>query len=1071
MTGSGPWSTDSSNERRRASAVLDLALRRGLMTREALRRAVEAVGEDPGEVDAARSVEIAIEIGLLHPDAVNRLEREAATQVSGKKPNFDPFDRFPVEHWDRYELIDFIGRGGMGDVFRAKDPRLGRTVAIKFLRRDDPDVVQRFVREARIQSKVDHEGVCPVYEVGEVEGHPFIVMQYVAGGALPEVRERLGLRDKALIMADVADALHAAHRLDLVHRDIKPANIMVELTPGGTWRPFVVDFGIAREIETSDVTRTGAILGTPAFAAPEQIRGRTDEVDARSDIYSLGATLYWFLTGRAPFEGSIAEILEGHTGAEPKPPSQLEKTIPKDLETIIMKCLEVDRDRRYLTAYEVAEDLRRFLAGEPITARRGSVFYRVVKVARRHPVAATAVLTALATLAALGGLTLRTRWKTARQTAIAHALIERVNAVEEIARMTAMMPRHDTSPERARVETMVEELRADAEGLGDLARGPTQYALGRIHLVLGEVDDAVSDLERAWDSGFQNPAVAAALGRALGQAYEQALRRTRLIADPQLRASSETDATNRFRDRALELLHMTGSNEVENPALTEAQVAYYEGRYDAALEAAATAHDRSPWDWHLVRLQGDIHAAAASRAAGDGNVDQALDHLGAAGRAYEQALDIARSDARSMTALCHRWLLEMDVRERHGDPGQTAFRHAQAACESARRTAPGERGPWEATALLHWRRAQHLADRGRDPEEALVTARQAAIQAIELVPESAEGHHALGGTFMVAALDGSRRGRDPEPLMAKAIEELERAWKLEPANPVIADDLGFAYDRRARHRLDRGIDPREDLRKALETYERALVLSPGYANAHNNSGIAYIRKALWEFRSGIDPEPSLTAAETAFEQALDINPQYAYAWVNLGIGLRIRAQNELRLGRPADAALNRARVAIDRGLSINPTLAYAFKELAIVELTAARSMLARGDSPERSLDLAAAAVRSAVDLNPNDAEAWRASAEIHRLRAESGTGPSTAAVRQGRRDVRRALELNPNAWQAMISNAALLLLENPPDFDRAESALAAAVATNPLARTDAEPIHRRINAARPKSPSRETRDR
>ncbi len=153
----------------------------------------------------------------------------------------------------------------------------GRFVALKFLRRDDPDQIKRFTREAKIQAMVEHENLCPVYEVGEIDGHSFIAMQYIAGGSIKEVADLLDTAQKVQVMVDVADALHTAHQAGLIHRDIKPANILVERNSDGSWHPYVVDFGIAREVDTPhDLTVTGMVLGTPAFSSPEQVRGEIE---------------------------------------------------------------------------------------------------------------------------------------------------------------------------------------------------------------------------------------------------------------------------------------------------------------------------------------------------------------------------------------------------------------------------------------------------------------------------------------------------------------------------------------------------------------------------------------------------------------------------------------------------------------------------------------------------------------------------------------------------------------------------------------------------------------------------
>jgi len=292
-----------------------------------------------------------------------------------------------------YDTAVPIGSGGMGEVFKAWDKELERWVALKYLRHDDPELVERMFREARAQARVDHPGVCKVYEVGEEDGRPYIAMQYVEGPLLDEAARDMTLEQKVLVVKQVAEAVAAAHAVGLIHRDLKPANIKVGETEDGQLRPYVLDFGIAREQEVSGLTVTGQILGTPGYLSPEQARGEVTTLDRRTDVFSLGVILYELLGGQNPFGGgSDAEVLVQLLEGEPTPLRRLAPDVPRDLETVIMTCLEDRLDRRYQSARELADDLERFLDGEPVQARPISIMSRVARKARRNKVAATLAL-------------------------------------------------------------------------------------------------------------------------------------------------------------------------------------------------------------------------------------------------------------------------------------------------------------------------------------------------------------------------------------------------------------------------------------------------------------------------------------------------------------------------------------------------------------------------------------------------------------------------------------------------------------------------------------------------------
>jgi serine/threonine protein kinase/WD40 repeat protein len=287
-----------------------------------------------------------------------------------------------------YEILSRLGKGGMGVVYKARQKKLNRVVALKMIlagEHADADKLTRFHREAKAVGRLSHPHIVQIYDVGLAKNLPYFVLEYLPGGSLKELLQRggpLAPQSSAALLATLAQAVHAAHLAGIVHRDLKPTNVL--LAEDGTAK--ITDFGLAKRLEMPEQTQTGQILGTPEYMAPEQARGESKSVGPEADVYALGAVLYETLTGRPPFQGmEVMEILHKVQNEEPVPPRRLAAGVPADLETICLKALRKEVKDRYATAQEFADELDRFLHDEPVRARPLSRLEKVCRWCRREP--------------------------------------------------------------------------------------------------------------------------------------------------------------------------------------------------------------------------------------------------------------------------------------------------------------------------------------------------------------------------------------------------------------------------------------------------------------------------------------------------------------------------------------------------------------------------------------------------------------------------------------------------------------------------------------------------------------
>ena len=909
---------------------------------------------------------------------------EEPTSPSSPSARRVPF----AENWDRYELLDFLGKGGMGLVYRARDRRLGRIVALKFVLEASSKMTARFLCEARAQSRIDHPNICRVYEVGEVAGHAYIALQLVHGESLQRVARRLSLDEKISVMRDVSKAIHEAHRHSVVHRDLKPSNILVERDPEGRWFPIVMDFGLARELPLDPATPDSELVqGTPAYMSPEQARGDAC-TDRRSDVYSLGATLYELVTGQVPFApASASQTVVRLLSEDPPAPRSLAPDLPADLEVVILQCLAKDPAQRYPSARALADDLECYLDGEPILGHSLSAWRRVRSVVRHHPVltAVGTCLLAFAVIALVLGIHARSVMREAREIADRRACLirhvsEEVGKIEGSLREADLRPLHDVRHDRQRAREALRSIETSLHAPNTPEETYVHVLLGRGHLALREWGMAVDEFQSA---GFRTPEAHAALGRALGEMYIHALGAIGQPTDEKDSAAwivtRRADLVKRYLDPARRELELSG----DKSPLARIRIALYSRDFATAEQQAREAADADPGSPEASEIAGEAAFLAASEAFDRGDYGNALPALERASASFACASQISRSDGGLYRAAAETLLLVAEV-------------------EYRRRRSP----------LATLQRALDLLDHGAlvaDPDDASAHVTRAYI---------------LLGMYRTEA---SSPSVDEVALLDHVIGSAARAVDLDSRDPraLVALSIGYIY--RGSYAFYHGSQGVSWWHLASSRLAEALAISPDDPRASNALGLTHRWIGDEIVKSGRDPAHEYVIAQKSFTRALTIAPGYFRACVNQTELSTLTAEYDEAVGRDPQSAVEEARRSARQCLAADPTSYAVLDVLARGALAMAGHLLKTGGDPTPALaearDLLA---RSAAGL-PDHTEVWFQRGVAARIEAAylvHHGGDPTAAITEGNVDLKEALQQMPSSARAHVEIARLDLLEN-----------------------------------------------
>ena len=843
----------------------------------------------------------------------------------------------PANRVGRFIKLRELGRGSFGSVHLAWDPQLARRVALKILTAEHPDDLARFRREAQLAAGLSHPNVAAVYEVGEDPA--YIAMQYVEGesalkrkGAVPEL---VG------IVKAAAEGVQAAHEQGIIHRDLKPANIMVE----GSGRVYVLDFGLAKRTDVeSTVSQSGMIAGTPAFMSPEQARGET--LDARADVYSLGATLYALVARRPPFVGRTLEVLKNV--AEQEPPAL---KVDRDLRTIVAKAMEKEARRRYRSARELADDLGRYLAGDPIQARPASVGYRFKKRVKKYPLAAGLAGSLL--VAAVWVVVVSVQRQADRRAAIRMMKVAGSMAVDGALRFRRKAQLKDM---REFLPPLQETYAEAVELAPDLPE--PDYWMGRMHRALMDDRKALEYQEQALSKQ-------ASFGPAL---YERAILMAKQYHRRLVFLEEQALAAEGTRLAGMNVLTEGGfgGERIKLPGREELE------KIDATLKKRKLTIMA---DLEALSRTGDVEPSRLKCATGILMMYQK--HFEDAKAMLTEAVKLDRTLEEAYEALA-QCALELAV----GLEGEQAERMFE---EAVRHTQEGEQVDQGylphaingARVLSHW--GFYKVDRGEDPSRLYGQAIGNYDRALKLNPAHVEALWRRADARLNWGVTKQRRGEDPSRLYGAAIGDIDRALELNPAREEALMVRGLVQGYWGRYKADRGEDPNRLYGAAIADLDRALKLKPAQAKALMMRGEI---RGFWGSTThdrGKDPSEMYAQAIDDLDRALELNPALARALMGRATARHDWGRTKADRGEDPSRLYAQAVGDLDRAFELKPAQAQSLIKRGSVRTNWGIYEEDRGRDPGELYALAIGDLDRALKLNPKQEEALmrRARTRVH----------------------------------------------------------------------------------------------
>jgi len=777
-----------------------------------------------------------------------------------------------IGHW---KIKQLIGTGGMSIVYLVErnDDQLTQQAALKVIPNGlaNKSMIDRFMRERQILSDLNHPNIAQLYDAGVTDqGLPWFVMEYIDGEDIVSYAQnnQLNIEQRIFLIKQVCEALSYAHAQGVVHRDIKPTNLMVN----NDKTIKLLDFGIASSKEEQSLTMTGSVIGTPGYMSPEQAKGLTNEIDRRTDIFSLGVLLYKLIKHDMPFRAeSISEISYKIIHDEP---TLLGSQIPLELQAITFKCLEKKVENRYSSIKRLQSDLDAYLNGDVVSARKVTFVGRLIKKIKKNQVLSTFIGASIISTVLGISYGIYQSFDSIKKLQVSEKYLAKTQDLKAKIRRSHMMPLHDIENDYLVVEKEIEKLREEIENNDIDHSGLSYFALGEAYFNMKGFTAALEYYQKAEQKGWESNELNSGLGFALLARWTKEKKKANAIVDKEEKQLFLENLKAKTYAPAITYLKKAQKGAVDVNFLA-ARLAYVEKNYDQALEFAEKEIQVNPWHYEALRLSSEIYLFKFKTVGSKEGYDVATQYLDLSNEKLEQSIQIGRSDPYNYTSRCTNSSIDVQIQMmlKNEESLLKAFDKGIEYCQGALKLKPLAHSPWSSLNILYTTKARLLESQNKSTKKLYEQALEITEQGLKVNPED---FYLLGykiKPLIKLADEAVKQNQDPSQYYIEAMQSAELSLKINPNHENTWAELAGLQTKQAKNNMQLHNNYREAEKYfylAIQSFERKIAIESSIESVINVAEIEYNLHELKKLQNL--PSDSIELLQQSINRRIEILP-------------------------------------------------------------------------------------------------------------------------------------------------------------------------------------------------------